>query len=139
MSETIPQALSTAEELQTDNLELESEAHKANDGVVDNQKRTHTSSRPMAEQMTGEEPTLDTTLGEKTISKTPSSLSIRQENEDGDIEKGAIAHTSSDKAGLPDPNVVDWDGPDDPANPLNWSEKVKWSLIALLSCMTFIT
>lgn len=25
-----------------------------------------------------------------------------------------------------DPNVVDWDGPTDPANPLNWRTNKKW-------------
>ncbi len=38
-----------------------------------------------------------------------------------------------------DPNVVDWDGPDDPANPLNWPAKKKWSIIAALGAVTFIT
>jgi hypothetical protein len=38
-----------------------------------------------------------------------------------------------------DPNIVDWDGPDDPANPLNWPAKKKWSIIAALGAVTFIT
>lgn len=38
-----------------------------------------------------------------------------------------------------DPNVVDWDGPDDPANPLNWTGKKKWTNGALLATMTLIT
>ncbi|GME24691.1 putative mfs multidrug protein [Neofusicoccum parvum] len=38
-----------------------------------------------------------------------------------------------------DQNVVWWDGDSDPENPLNWSEKKKWTNLALLSCVTFIT
>lgn len=37
-----------------------------------------------------------------------------------------------------DPNVVDWDGPDDPTNPLNWPPwKIK-THIFLVSAITFI-
>jgi hypothetical protein len=38
-----------------------------------------------------------------------------------------------------DPNVVDWDGPDDPENPLNWSQAKKWVNIATISTITLIT
>jgi hypothetical protein len=34
-----------------------------------------------------------------------------------------------------DPNVVTWDGPNDPANPKNWSRPYRW-LITLLCCIT---
>lgn len=32
-----------------------------------------------------------------------------------------------------------WDGPDDPANPLNWSSSRKWLATILVSCFTFIS
>lgn len=38
-----------------------------------------------------------------------------------------------------DPNIVDWDGPDDPANPQNWSGTKKWAHIAVLSVLTLLT
>ncbi|RYP71337.1 hypothetical protein DL770_008144 [Monosporascus sp. CRB-9-2] len=38
-----------------------------------------------------------------------------------------------------DPNVVDWDGPDDQENPMNWSDKKKWLNIAVLSILTLVT
>lgn len=38
-----------------------------------------------------------------------------------------------------DPNIVDWDGPDDPNNPQNWPAKKKWSIVAALGLMTLIT
>lgn len=37
-----------------------------------------------------------------------------------------------------DENVVDWDGPDDPANPLNWSAGRKWANIITFSTITMI-
>lgn len=38
-----------------------------------------------------------------------------------------------------DPNIVWWDGPNDPQNPMNWSMALKWGNIAALSGITFIT
>jgi hypothetical protein len=38
-----------------------------------------------------------------------------------------------------DPNIVDFEGPDDPENPLNWSTKRKWINGTFLSILTFIT
>lgn len=38
-----------------------------------------------------------------------------------------------------DPNIVSWDGPNDPDNPVNWSSGLKWSNIALISAITFVT
>ncbi|KIW23325.1 uncharacterized protein PV07_11533 [Cladophialophora immunda] len=35
--------------------------------------------------------------------------------------------------------IVDWDGDDDPANPLNWPSRRKAINITLLSCLTFVT
>jgi hypothetical protein len=38
-----------------------------------------------------------------------------------------------------DPDIVDWDGPDDPENPLNWPARRKWMNIGLLSAITLLT
>ncbi|KAF8622782.1 hypothetical protein AX15_006750 [Amanita polypyramis BW_CC] len=35
-----------------------------------------------------------------------------------------------------DPNLVTWDGPDDPENPQNWSKLYKWVLITILIIAT---
>ena len=35
-------------------------------------------------------------------------------------------------------DIVDWDGPQDPENPQNWSSKYKWYTIMILACMTFV-
>ena len=38
-----------------------------------------------------------------------------------------------------DPNIVGWDGPDDPNNPYNWAGGLKWGNIAVISSITFLT
>ena len=38
-----------------------------------------------------------------------------------------------------DPNLVSWEGPDDPQNPKNWSAKRKWAATFVVSCFTFIS
>lgn len=35
-----------------------------------------------------------------------------------------------------DPNQVEWDGPKDPENPQNWSQRKKWALTVLASMLT---
>ncbi|KAH0848190.1 hypothetical protein AYO21_05322 [Fonsecaea monophora] len=41
----------------------------------------------------------------------------------------------------PDANdfIVDWDGDDDPENPMNWTSRMKAINIGMLSCLTFVT
>ncbi|XXG98917.1 hypothetical protein Hte_005248 [Hypoxylon texense] len=43
---------------------------------------------------------------------------------DQDVEAGPNARET--KTNEHDPNVVDWDGPDDPENPANWTDRKKW-------------
>ncbi|EFW18822.1 conserved hypothetical protein [Coccidioides posadasii str. Silveira] len=35
-------------------------------------------------------------------------------------------------------NIVDWDGPDDPQNPINWSSVRRWMTITIVSVVTFL-
>ncbi|AEO59172.1 general substrate transporter [Thermothelomyces thermophilus ATCC 42464] len=53
---------------------------------------------------------------------------------DGAGEKGG-ADSEQDK----DPNIVTWDGPDDPMNPMNWTMRKKWTNIAVMAILTIIT
>ena len=41
----------------------------------------------------------------------------------GDLEKGKPTATEEAKEETQDPNIVDWEGPDDPQNPLNWYDR----------------
>lgn len=43
------------------------------------------------------------------------------------------------KEEMADPDVVDWDGPDDPSNPKNWSSYKKWANIYVLAAITFFS
>ncbi|KAK1827332.1 major facilitator superfamily domain-containing protein [Podospora conica] len=52
--------------------------------------------------------------------------------------KGSVFETTDDDENR-DPNVVSWDGPNDPENPMNWTDRKKWTLIAVLSIMTLVT
>ncbi len=35
-------------------------------------------------------------------------------------------------------NIVNFDGPEDPVNPLNWSTVYKWSIVVLISIMSLV-
>ncbi|PYI14593.1 MFS multidrug transporter [Aspergillus violaceofuscus CBS 115571] len=50
-----------------------------------------------------------------------------------DVEKQNVEPSA--EAGK-DPNIVDWDGPDDPEYPPNWSELRKWTITIILGLMT---
>lgn len=64
-------------------------------------------------------------------------------SEDTDVEKNvkSLANEQGpvDEKGTPgsgtsvDPNVVDWDGSDDPTNPRNWSNAYKMLNVGLVS------
>lgn len=61
---------------------------------------------------------------------SPSPERQNASNTPTDVENAASA---SNKANTLDPNLVDWDGPDDPANPRNWSKAFKMANIFLVS------
>jgi hypothetical protein len=68
-----------------------------------------------------------------------------------DLEKASVqggeAFSNSDDSGAssvveekptPDESIlVDWDGPNDPQNPQNWSLSRKWWLVGLVAAVTF--
>ena len=72
---------------------------------------------------------------------TPTSSTLEKEI---DLEAGHRSDNSDKKEPdinqtEVDLNIVDWDGPNDPQNPINWSEKLKWANVAVISSITFIT
>lgn len=59
-----------------------------------------------------------------------------------DVEKGvspALSSVDGEEGAETDPDIVDFDGPDDPQNPLNWSFTKKWGMVMLISAITFLT
>jgi hypothetical protein len=63
--------------------------------------------------------------------------------QDTDVEKGPVetqdGENRQEEEAPRDPNIVDWDGPDDPENPLNWTTKRKASATLSISLITFLT
>ncbi|KAF7197744.1 Efflux pump vrtL, partial [Pseudocercospora fuligena] len=57
------------------------------------------------------------------------------ESDDLDLERGKTSPQPSEQ----DPNIVTWDGPNDQANPKNWSFKRRWLATGLVSLVTFMT
>ena len=61
----------------------------------------------------------------------------------GKDEEQAVPSTEirlePEQDGDSDPNIISWDGPDDPENPVNWKEGTKWANVAAVSAFTFIT
>ncbi|KAJ5658213.1 MFS transporter cpaT [Penicillium longicatenatum] len=61
---------------------------------------------------------------------------------DMDIEKGLAPNattTELQQDALRDPNIVDWDGPDDPENPLNWTKRKKVNATVSIALITLLT
>ncbi|KAF2814421.1 MFS general substrate transporter [Mytilinidion resinicola] len=66
---------------------------------------------------------------EKDLEKNGDTASLSSED---DVAGEAAAEAE-------DPNVVWWDGPTDPENPLNWSFFKKWGTVGIVSALTFLT
>jgi hypothetical protein len=81
----------------------------------------------------------DTAALEAEKEKLPDTSSNISEEGDADLEKGKPSEAVDEEKELQDPNIVDWEGPDDPENPQNWSAAKKWSNIGILSFLTLLT
>ena len=53
-------------------------------------------------------------------------------------EKDA-ARPNTQSTSKEDPDIVFWDSPGDPENPMNWSPKIKIACVSLVSTWTFLT
>jgi hypothetical protein len=61
-------------------------------------------------------------------------------NGTADIETAQRIYTCSIPPEVTDDaNIVDWDGPDDPENPMNWSSSLHWTLIMLVRAVNFLS
>lgn len=69
---------------------------------------------------------------------TASTVIVAGEADEKDLEVGSTS-IDLDEPAPRDPNIVDWDGPDDPANPHNWPLRRKAITVALVSSITFVT
>lgn len=73
------------------------------------------------------DPTIPTDLGMDTTESAIKS----------DIEAPPVQPMISEKEANPD--LVDWDGPDDPENPFNWPSYKKWRQLMFMAVNTFLT
>lgn len=67
-----------------------------------------------------------------------------EKGDDADVEvqvASTVTEEDKDRAAQPsdDPNIVTWDGPDDPHRPHNWSQKKKWFNMSIVSAICFLT
>ncbi|KMU77987.1 benomyl/methotrexate resistance protein [Coccidioides immitis RMSCC 3703] len=72
--------------------------------------------------------------------KLPSLKSPKNIQYNTDLEKGPGGSQSENlQAAVQhvDSNLVDWDGPSDPENPMNWGLAKKWYITMMMSAMTF--
>ncbi|CAG8068321.1 unnamed protein product [Penicillium olsonii] len=70
---------------------------------------------------------------------TASSRNIKTTSEEVDLEHGSSEADTKDPEIPRDPNIVDWDGPDDPENPLNWTSKKKFGATMSIALITLLT
>ena len=89
--------------------------------------------------------------GEDTSATTPKrSVSIAQSHQtsdtepvtvlnEKDIEKGGFIQPQTGHDSDADPNIVDFNGPDDPSLAVNWQSSRKWSMVTALSLYTLLT
>jgi len=85
-----------------------------------------------------EQPDQNETGGEANQFSTtgrPSSDQNTVDNDAGDIEKDA--QPPPDQPPKSRPDLVEFDGPDDPGNPKNWSKKRRWIITISGSALTF--
>lgn len=65
----------------------------------------------------------------------PSSHETKNDNNDKDLEN-AQPSNKPEQPTEKDPNLVEWDGPDDPENPQNFARSRKWIITCVMSTMT---
>ncbi|RFU29474.1 hypothetical protein B7463_g6870, partial [Scytalidium lignicola] len=83
---------------------------------------------------------LDHAMSEGVVSEVHGGI---ENQRDMDLEPGRARRLekirSTRSARERDPNLVLWDGPEDPANPKNWTFRHKWAAVLVVSSFTFIS
>lgn len=58
--------------------------------------------------------------------------------QDGNQSDAPLQNVLAQDVPAKDPNLIEWDGPDDPGNPMNWPRRKKWIVTMVLGTMTFV-
>jgi hypothetical protein len=74
-------------------------------------------------------------LDDRFGNKTPSGNSEGETEKD--LEKGDAEGEKKKEEPPKDPNLIEWSGPSDPENPMNWPASKKWIVTITLGLMTF--
>ncbi|RMD39803.1 hypothetical protein DV735_g5322, partial [Chaetothyriales sp. CBS 134920] len=56
-----------------------------------------------------------------------------------EVEKGKEEIVSFTQQDVVDPNIVDWEGPLDPENPMNWSNRKKYANVLMVAILSLLT
>lgn len=82
----------------------------------------------------------DLTNNEHLSATTTSTFDVeKQPNSEVDkIPNAEITAIGADDSINSSNNIIDFDGPNDPENPINWSPAYKWSLVVLISFMSCV-
>lgn len=123
--------------------EKKSDQGSSQDSLVKNTKESEANQKDVNQDLNHSEAT------KTTISITPSESELEKKT---NLESGpgTFAINSNEAEANPkeqtndseadtDPNIIGWDGPDDPKNPTNWPERAKWGNVMVISMITFIT
>ncbi|MCJ1403418.1 hypothetical protein MMC11_006641 [Xylographa trunciseda] len=80
-------------------------------------------------------------MGHEPYKKLRMSVDDPAEPQDMEKQERTVDEKAADVASdeTPTTNVVTWDGPNDPANPLNWPQRKKWAVTLLCSMSGLIT
>ncbi|KAK3082325.1 Citrinin biosynthesis cluster MFS transporter mrr1 [Coniosporium uncinatum] len=65
-------------------------------------------------------------------------LPWKRSSDEADLEKQESEQKPDNGEEEKDPNLIEWDGPDDPENPLNFSPMRKWIITISMGLMTFV-
>ncbi|KAH8811726.1 major facilitator superfamily domain-containing protein [Xylogone sp. PMI_703] len=78
---------------------------------------------------------------EQSDSDLEEELRIEKDIESGDTvgdDPNIVEAVLSRRDQAKDPNLIEWDGPDDPENPMNWPMSKKWRVTVMMGFMTFV-
>ncbi|KAH0353619.1 MFS general substrate transporter, partial [Aureobasidium melanogenum] len=75
-------------------------------------------------------------LNEENFS-TEADVEMQRERTNRSLNEKDDEKDDGEKKEEKDPNLVDWDGPDDPGNPMNFPEWKKWTITIVAGLMTF--
>ncbi|KAI0019503.1 major facilitator superfamily domain-containing protein [Xylariomycetidae sp. FL0641] len=75
----------------------------------------------------------------RTVSEVRDGIENRRDLELGESDSEKNRRHSTTSSTTTDPDLVTWDGPDDPANPKNWPYPAKWGAVFIVSIFTLIS